>query len=228
MKKIIKILKWSGIILLALVVLLFTSVFLASEKMPKGVPGPEADQCAQDMLKAINKPAWDSTAYVQWTFKGMHDFIWDKQRHLAKVNWKDFEVLLDIDKIGGVARKDGVLLSADKSKKIIRKAWEFWCNDSFWLNAPAKVFDPGTTRSLVDLKDGREGLMVTYSSGGVTPGDSYVWILDENDLPSSYKMWVKIIPVGGVEFTWERWQELSTGAMISTWHDGLIDLDFPI
>ncbi|NNE30399.1 MAG: hypothetical protein HKN16_12235 [Saprospiraceae bacterium] len=225
MKKIVKIFKWVGIILLILLAVIFATIFIASEKKPTGVASPEADQLAQEMLTAINKPAWDSTAYIQWTFKGMHEYLWDKERHFSKVSWGDYEVLLDINKIGGIARKDGALLSAEKSEEIIQKAWEYWCNDSFWLNAPSKIFDPGTTRSLVTLKDEREGLMVSYASGGVTPGDSYVWILDENKLPSSYKMWVKIIPVGGVEFTWDKWEELDTGAKIATWHEGLIDLD---
>ena len=81
-----------------------------------------------------------------------------------------------------------------------------------------KAFDPGTERSIVKLKDGREGLKVQYNTGGVTPGDSYVWFLDENGQPEAWKMWVSIIPLGGIENSWEGWQTLSTGAKISTTH----------
>jgi len=225
MKKLLKFLKWSGILVGTLLIIGMLSIWLISDKEPEGEPGPKAEQMARKMLSAINSVAWDSTEYVQWTFKGMHTYLWDKKRHLSKVNWGDYEVLLDIDKIGGLATKNGVLLSAEESKEVIKTAWEFWCNDSFWLNAPAKVFDPGTSRSIVTLKDGREGLKVKYASGGVTPGDAYVWILDENGLPMSYQMWVKIIPIGGIEFSWEKWKTLETGAKISSFHEGLIDLD---
>ena len=62
-------------------------------------------------------------------------------------------------------------------------------------------------------------MLVSYSTGGVTPGDSYLWTLDESGLPTGYKMWTKILPVKGVYASWEDWIELPTGAKISTGHD---------
>ena len=68
-----------------------------------------------------------------------------------------------------------------------------------------KAFDPGTSRALLKLPNGNDGLLVHYNSGGVTPGDTYLWHLDENGLPVAWQMWVGIIPVGGMQFSWEDW-----------------------
>jgi len=194
---------------------------IANEKMPEGTPSPEADATANKMLQAINYAAWDSTTYVQWTFRGSgeHDYLWDKDRHLVRVIWGAHKVLLNTKTVSGKAFKGEQELEGGSADELVQTAWNYFCNDSFWLNAPAKVFDPGTSRSLVKLEDGRDGLMIRYESGGVTPGDAYVWILDESGLPVAWKMWVKIIPIGGVEASWEDWMTLSTGSKISVGHN---------
>ncbi len=213
-----RILKWIlgiiGVILLGL----FIFVKVSSQSMPEGTTGAEADALANKVLAAIDKPAWDTTGVVQWTFPGGHDFLWDRTRNLVKVNWEGHEVLLNPDEISGKAWKAGTEITGDEGDKLVKEAWGYFCNDSFWLNAPAKVFDPGTERRAVTLEDGRKALLITYASGGVTPGDSYLWILDEKGLPTSYKMWVSIIPIGGMEFTWEDYTTLPTGAKIAKTH----------
>ena len=115
----------------------------------------------------------------------------------------------------------------EKKDQLLEKAWKQFANDSFWLVAPFKIFDPGTERLLVDLEDNKKGLLVTYTSGGVTPGDSYLWILNENNIPIAYKMWVNIIPVGGVEFKWTDWRDFNKIKM-PTNHIGPFGVELPI
>jgi len=212
-------LKRIGLFIGALIAVGFILYLVNNESLPTGQSGSEADALAQKVLTAINKPAWDSTGAVMWTFADRHSFIWDKKRHMTQVKWEDKSALIDLHEVKGIAYENGVAVAdQQKNDELVKTAWSYWANDSFWLNAPAKVFDGGTSRSIVELEDGSKGLKITYSSGGVTPGDSYLWVLDEKGLPKSYKMWVKIIPMGGVEATWENWEPLSTGALISRSH----------
>ena len=223
MKKVFKII---GILLLVLIVGAFIAVKVFSEKEPEGISGDAAEQLTQKMFAAINKAAWDSTAWVQWDFAERNQYLWDRKNHRVRVTSGDVVTILNTQDQTGTAMQNGQALKGEALQKALKAAWANFCNDSFWLNAPAKATDPGTSREVVDLENGGKGLKVTYASGGVTPGDVYVWELDENGLPIAYKMWVSIIPVKGMGATWEKYISLPTGAKISTSHKigGKMDL----
>ena len=191
---------------------------ITDESLPEGKAGPEAEALADKMLVALNVNAYDSIKVLKWSFPRGHHFVWFKNKNRTEVNWKNYRVDLDLATLNGNAWKNGQMLSGDEKDKAINKAWKYFANDSFWLVAPYKIRDPGTTRQLVETKEG-PALLVTYTTGGVTPGDSYLWLLDENYLPKAWKLWVKIIPIGGLKFTWENWQTFN-GAKFATLHRG--------
>lgn len=208
------------ILWISLISILLTAILLVEymdERLPEGTPGPEADALAKKMLLAINDDAWQATGAVSWGYAD-RQFIWDKKRHYTEVNFEGNQVLIDIDGRKGVILKSEVENLTDQTKQdICESAWKYWCNDSFWLNPVSKVFDPGTERSIVE-RHGKKTLLVTYTSGGATPGDSYMWLLDENGRPKGWKLWVSIIPIGGMSFGWDEWVQLETGVWVSTHH----------
>lgn len=214
MKKTLRIV---SLIFLGFILLLFVFYLIKNEKLPEGTPSPEADELAMSMMESLNYKAWEATPEVSWTFKGIHSYEWNKVENVVTVKWDKHEVILDPENKSGIIQNGGNY-SSQEIQELIDTSWNYFNNDSFWLYAPFKAFDPGTERSIVTLKDGRQGLKVTYTSGGSTPGDSYVWILDENNRPTSVKMWVSILPIGGMEFTWENYITLKTGTMIAQDH----------
>jgi len=217
-----------GIMILSLVFILFVGKLILEEPIPEGTPGKDAELLASQMLKSIHKEAWDNTHWVTWSYKGARDFIWDRKRNYLKVDWKKNQVWLDLNDLkNSKVKVNGISTDGEEASPLIDKAWVYFCNDSFWLNAPAKIMDDGTKRSLVKLEGEKQGLLVTYSSGGVTPGDSYLWILDKNARPLSFKMWVSLIPIGGIEASWEDWETTETEAVISRMHK-IAFLELPI
>ncbi len=218
-KKMLKLLKWAGIILGSLLLIAVLAGIIIHKPRPKGEEGPAADRMAREMLDAIHKEAWDSTRYLRWSFPPGHHYHWDKEQQIVQVEWEEARVLLHTPSQEGRAWEAGKALSGPAAEEAIGQAWKYFCNDSFWFNAPAKAFDPGTRRYVASLPDGGKGLMVEYQSGGVTPGDAYLWLLEENGLPRAWRMWVSVIPIGGLKASWEGWTELSTGARIATEHD---------
>lgn len=214
MKKIFRII--AILILLSLVGIILYGVII-HEKEPHGLVSDEAKNRATKLRENLNYDQWLKTNWISWDFLGQHQYIWNKQNKQVQVSWNDQKVLLDItDRNSSLCYKNSTLIENEDRINMIEEAWSYFCNDSFWLIAPYKILDDGTRHSFVEV-DGKKGLKVKYSSGGVTPGDSYVWDID-HEKPGYFRMWTSIIPVGGLEVSWEGWEEKSTGIIVSTLH----------
>lgn len=188
-----------------------------SSPRPELEPGPEADALARRMMEAVNHEAWLNTGAVRWDFGGRQRHLWDRRRQLAEVTWGNHRVMIDLSRRQGIAWTDDEPVAGRDLDDLVDKAWSHWVNDSFWLNPVSKAFDDGTSRGVVSTEEG-QGLLVSYASGGVTPGDAYLWLLDDQALPVAWKMWTQILPIGGIRAGWEDWIQLDTGARISTRH----------
>lgn len=212
MKKFFKIL--GGLIVL-IVGFLAIYYFINNEALPEGKKGKEADALAIKMFNAINHETFENTEILKWSFRNEHFYTWNKQENIVHISWDQYKVTLYTKQPEkSVIYIDGKI---SENKELIKQAQDFFNNDSFWLIAPFKIFDSGTERSIVNY-EGKDALMITYTSGGSTPGDSYLWILDDNYFPTSYKMWTSIIPIGGVSGSWSDWKNTEAGIKLPTKH----------
>ena len=200
-----------------LVILAIATVILANRALPEGQEGLLAEELTDTMLAAVNLPAWESLRYVKWTYRGKHHYVWDRWYNLAEIRFRDDRVLLNLNTLEGRAWHSEEQLIGEEKRDLLQRAWEYWCNDSFWFNPVVKLRDEGTRRKIIDMGSEGKGLLVTYEEGGVTPGDSYLWILDEEGLPKAWRLWVSSIPVKGLRLTWQDWIEID-GAKIALTH----------
>lgn len=192
-------------IFLALVVISLGLVLVIqwfSKPLPESIAGPEADGLARDVQEALNITGYKALNEIQFSFRD-HHYLWNKAEERVLVSWEDYQV----DLILSETENSKVLQGGKESNRIdlIDKAKAYFFNDSYWLVAPFKFFDPGVVRSLVETNDGSKALLITHTSGGVTPGDSYLWYFDENLIPTHFELWVSIIPIKGVSATWSSW-----------------------
>jgi hypothetical protein len=189
--------------------------FANNESLPEGKKGKEADALANKMLKAIDNDTYKNTQILEWSFRGKHFYKWQKQENIVTISWDKNKVILHTNE----PQKSTIFVEDIKveNTEILKKAITFFNNDSFWLIAPYKTFDAGTERRIVNY-NGKEALLVTFTSGGTTPGDSYLWILDKDFIPTSFKMWAKIIPIGGVYATWSDLKKTASGIKLPTKH----------
>lgn len=220
LKKAIKVIAGLVVFITLPSLLLYGFLYLKyNEDLPTGIKGPQADSLATRMLDSLDYEAFQNTKYLEWTFKGRHHFQWEKSDGICTVYWKEFKVDLHLNNPdNSIAFVHNFQVQGDQAKKLIDKAGNYFNNDSFWLVAPYKVFDEGTERRLVTLENGERALLVTYTIGGSSPGDSYLWILDKNYKPQSFKMWTSVLPIDGLEASWENWITTESGAQLSTFH----------
>ncbi|MEP2237313.1 MAG: hypothetical protein ABJI22_03060 [Maribacter sp.] len=214
-----KLFKLLGILILLAAIGYGILYYLYNEPIPVGESGPEADALAYRMFDALNYKNYNNTKVLEWSFRGDHNYKWDREKEIVTVSWDDTVVYLDlITPSSSTATINNESASYEKTQDLIEKAQSYFNNDSFWLVAPFKAFDQGTERYLVEMEDESEALLVTYTLGGDTPGDSYMWIIEPSGRPKSFKLWTKIIPIGGVEATWEEWVKTESGVFLPTQH----------
>ena len=204
-------------VILALIVISLGLVLVIqwlSKPLPESITGPEADGLARDVQKALNITGYEALGEIEFSFRD-HHYLWNKREERVLVSWEDYQVDLILSEI----ENSKVIQGGKDSNRsdLIEKAKAYFFNDSFWLVAPFKFFDPGVIRSLVQTDNGSKALLITHTSGGVTPGDSYLWYFDENLIPTHFELWVSIIPIKGVSATWSSWVS-KQDVLFSTFH----------
>lgn len=206
-----------GILLL---ILYFGYLYIRyNEDIPSGESGPMADALAVKMLESLDHEAYQQTSYLEWTFKSKHHYKWYRSSGYCEVMWKDYKVSLGLT--SGKSHKAYVHnfeVFGHQAEDLIKRAERYFNNDSFWLVAPYKVFDDGVLREVVELENGDEALLVTFTKGGTTPGDSYLWILEESGRPKAFKIYASIIPIKGLKATWDSWIQTGSGAWLPDKH----------
>ena len=185
-----------------------------SKPLPESITGPEADGLARDVQEALNITGYEALGEIEFRFRD-HHYLWNKSEEHVLVSWKNYEVDLLLSDV----ENSKILRGGKDSNRsdLIEKAKAYFYNDSYWLVAPFKFFDPGVVRSLVETDNGSKALLITHTSGGVTPGDSYLWYFDENLIPTRFELWVSIIPIKGVSATWSSWVS-KQDVLFSTFH----------
>ncbi len=212
MKRMLKIM---GGLIVFVAVLIVAFYYANNEDLPTGKQGAEADALAHKMLKAIHNEAYKTTRFIEWSFREKHFYKWDKKKNIVEVTWDNNKVILHTKH----PEKSEVFIDEKQTFRVelIDKAILYFKNDRFWLIAPHTVFDKNVERRLVQHNN-KNALLVTYKTENNTLGDSYLWILDDNNIPIRYKMWVSISPTNGMDATWEDWITTNSGTKLPKNH----------
>ncbi len=196
---------------------------VSCKSVPQGAPGADADALAAKMLAAVNYDAWQKkTAAVAWSFRGDHFHFWDRERDLVEVRWDDYTAQFNKNTLQGrVLEKGQLVTDTGEAAELLAKANAFFINDAFWLNPLFHIESPGVELALVAPNT----LKATFTSGGVTPGDVYVFHVDEAGLVKEMQLWVSIVPLKGSAATFENYAVSETGVKTARLYDYLVTID---
>lgn len=202
-----------GIVVIGVVGLL-VFYFTYNEKLPQGSDNATGDKISQEMQETLGIKAWNKTRYISWTTSNERYYIWDKKEGLAKVSWSGNEVLLNLNTGESIVKIKGVEIShLEKKEKLVYLARDYFEADKYWFSAPYEVFESDVQRSMVLLEgQSKRSLCIQYSdTHDSRSGEAYIYILDENNRPLTWKMWNDRFYLDGLSSDWIDWQKSSTG-----------------
>lgn len=166
-----------------------------------------ADSVAMSLYDALGGPeAWATVPYLRFNFAVGQDgdpnvvarHLWDKQGGDYRLEWDAGEdttyvALFDVDAFGedgrgaddfeaaGQVYQNGEAVEDDANAEYMEQAHQRYVNDTYWLLAPVKTFDPGVNREYVaDSSDAEtEVITLTFGEVGLTPDDQYWLYVDQ-------------------------------------------------
>lgn len=160
----------------------------------------KADSVAYRLLTAHGADAFASAPYLRFNFavetpngtRVIARHLWDRTTGDYRVEWSSGEdsayvALVNVRNVegetpAGEVYLNGEMLSGEEAKKMRTQAYGRFVNDTYWLLAPMKVFDPGVNRAYAADSSTAEHdvLHLTFGDVGLTPGDQY-WLYVDKD-----------------------------------------------
>lgn len=205
----------------ALVLLLAAAVLPAADRDPK------ADTIGHELIDAMGgQAAWEKARQLRFDFvvrkdgKPIADFshAWDRYTGDYRVGGVDksgapWVAYFNVNTKDGTVLVNGVAAEGDDKAKRLEAAYGRFINDTYWLLAPWKIFDPGVHLAYDGEKPCPSGgtcdvLKLSFENVGLTPKDVYwLWVTREG---RRMVQWQYVL--GGADeppttVAWNDWQK---------------------
>jgi len=207
----------------------------------------KGDSVALRLLTAHGADALASAPYLRFNFSvatpegeqviGRH--FWNRSTGDYRVEWQsgpdsNYVALIDVDDVEnqlppGSVYLNGTELKGEAAEEARQQAYGRYINDTYWLLAPLKVFDPGVSRTYVadSSTADHEVLHLTFGDVGLTPGDEYwFYVSKETGRLDRWAMRLQNMPEDATPqaYSWGDYTtlETSTGSVtLATRHEAV-------
>jgi len=158
-------------------------------------PETRADSVAYRLLRAHGADAWASAPYLRFNFgietpdgaQTIARHLWNRNTGEYRIEWtagpdSSYVALVNVrdpqdGRLSGTVYLNGDELTGTAGNSAREQAYGRFVNDTYWLLAPLKVYDPGVNRTYLPDSSTAEHdvLQLTFNDVGRTPGDRY-WL----------------------------------------------------
>ncbi len=195
---------------------------------------PKADAVGHALVTAMGgEGAWEKARQFQFDFVVVKEgkevarfsHAWDRYTGDYRLRGVDkagapYAVYFNVNTKAGRAFVNGVAVEGAERDKRLESAYERFINDTYWLLAPWKIFDPGVHLAFDGEKPCPGGgmcdvLRLSFENVGLTPRDVYwIWVARDG---SRMIQWQYVL--GGASeppttARWEDWRKLG-GVLLS-------------
>ena len=172
---------------------------------------PKAEAIADAVIQASGGANWPKVKRIQFTFN-----VEDKGKQVLSAQHK-WDLVANTDEVTWNGKTVTVKTDAPALDGDGKAAFQRWTNDTYWLLAPLKLRDRGTSVSMVTPPpEGFDVIQLAFDSVGLTPKDVYHFYVDRET--HLVRRWVYIpSPEKKISGTWEDYKETG-GLKLATAH----------
>jgi len=210
--------------------LLFSALALAAipSRPARAANDPKAEAVGRAMIQAMGgTAAWERARYFRFDFTVVRDgkkiasfaHAWDRWTGRYRVEGEDahgvpWKAFFDVNSRKGDYWVNGAKADGQTSAQGLENAYGRFINDSYWLLAPWKVFDPGVHLEYVgSVRDAAgnacDEIKLSFEGVGLTPKDIY-W-MDIDSATHLLTQW-KFVLNGGNDaptvVAWKEWKKV--------------------
>lgn len=199
-------------------------LFMLAPALPLSAQDDRAARVGHAMIDAMGgTAAWDHARYFRFDFtvvrsgKKVASFshYWDRWDGRYRVEGEDahgvpWKAYFNVNTRQGDYFVNGVRTEGDTKSKGLENAYGRFINDTYWLLAPWKIFDPGVHIEYVgEVKDAAghdcDEIKLSFGEVGLTPKDLY-W-MDVDKSTHLMDQWKFVLNGGNDPPTVVAWKE---------------------
>jgi hypothetical protein len=216
------------ILVLALMAASFSALARAQDRDER------ADAIGKEFIAALGgENAWDKARQFRFDFVVVRDgqpvarisHAWDRYTGDYRLSGTDksgapYVVFFNVNTKDGQAFVNGKPAEGEARDTLLKTAYGRFINDTYWLLAPWKIFDPGVHRAYEGEKPCPDGgtcdvLRLSFDNVGLTPKDRYwLWITKDGRKMVQWQYLLNGATEDPTTAAWKDWQKVG-GIMIS-------------